>query len=199
LYIKAFCEGLDEIPAIPAEIRSDIVKKYNENGISWLQDEISKHDPDYSSTGETLNPQRMMRALEVKLGTGKSIRRFQQNSVVMRDFNIIKIALELPRNQLYDNIHRRVDSMIQEGLLSEVKLLHEYSSLPALRTVGYKELFDHLEGAISLVDAIDLIKKNTRHYAKRQLTWFKKDQEITWFQPVDIERIKAFVKSRFDV
>jgi tRNA dimethylallyltransferase len=133
-----------------------------------------------------------MRALEVKIGTGKSIRHFQQRKVAERDFDIIKVGLELPKEQLHRNIHSRVDDMIRQDLVSEVESLRSFRSLPALRTVGYTEVFDYIDGLIPLERAIERIKMNTRHYAKRQLTWFKKDQSFAWFSPFDKEAIRAW-------
>jgi tRNA dimethylallyltransferase len=180
LYVKAFCDGMDEVPETAAAIRQNIVAHYNSNGIEWLQQQIQQNDPQYFSTGEMQNPQRMMRALEVKLSTGKSILDFQTKQKKQRDFNIIKIGLELPRPVLIERINKRVDSMMQDGLLEEVQSLIPYQELNALQTVGYKELFSYFNNEISLEQAIESIKINTRQYAKRQMTWFKKDAEIKW-------------------
>jgi tRNA dimethylallyltransferase len=181
LYINAFCYGIDEIPDIDPSIRNQIINNYTEKGLGWLQQQVKENDPLYYSTGETQNPQRLMRALEVKLSTGNSIRHYQTNNKVQRPFNIVKIGLELPREELHRNIHHRVEAMMQEGLLNEVETVKQYSHLNALQTVGYKELFDYLNGSLSLEAAVELIKKNTRHYAKRQVTWFKKDTSTNWF------------------
>ena len=189
LYIKAFCEGLDEIPQVDPDIRKDIISGYHFYGLSWLQDEMKKNDPTYFSGGEIFNPQRLIRALEVKLATGKSIREFQLQKKATREFNIIKVALELPKAQLHSNINTRVDDMIVQGFVQEVLSLKSLKNLPALRTVGYSELFDHLEGSMSLDEATDLIKKNTRLYAKRQLTWFRKDPSIKWYGPFQTQQI----------
>ena len=183
LYIKAFCEGMDEIPAVDPGIRASVISGYNNNGIGWLRSEIEKKDPDYFTTGEMENPQRMMRALEVKLSTGRSIRSFQSKEKKQRNFNIITIGLELPREILYERINARVDTMMEMGLLKEAKALLPYKHLNALQTVGYRELFDHFDGKITVERAIELIKQNTRHFAKRQLTWFKRDGSITWLAP----------------
>jgi tRNA dimethylallyltransferase len=189
LYIQAFCEGLDEIPPVASDIRKNITANYERSGITWLQEQIRVNDPEYFATGEMANPQRLIRALEVKFGTGKSIRQFQQNKKAVRDFAIIKVGLQLPKEQLHENIHYRVDEMMRYGLLREVESLQSFKSLPALRTVGYTELFRYLEGKLLLNDAIDLIRKNTRQYAKRQLTWFKKDGSIIWVSPFDNQKI----------
>ena len=180
LYIKAFCEGIDEIPVVDGDIKKNIISNFQTSGIKWLQSEIEKNDPLYFRKGELQNPQRLMRALEVKLFTGKSIIEFQTQQKKKRYFNIIKIGLELPKEQLHQNINNRVDDMMRNGLLEEVKSLYSYKHLSALQTVGYKELFEHLELKISLDEAIEKIKTNTRQYAKRQMTWFKKDREVIW-------------------
>jgi tRNA dimethylallyltransferase len=196
LYIKAFCEGLDDIPGIDAGIRNEIQQRYQSEGLGWLQEAVRTEDPDYYASGEIQNPQRLMRALEVKRATSQSIRSFQEGKTTARDFNIIKIGLDLPREQLYDNINRRVDSMMQQGLLEEVISLLPHRHLNALQTVGYKELFDYLDGTLSLEAAIDLLKRNTRRYAKRQLTWFRRDAGMTWFSPVDLPEVMAFLETR---
>ena len=174
LYIKAFAEGLDEMPNIDKNIRKRINEQYNHLGFQWLYDEIKFHDPLFFTKGEIKNPQRMLRALEVKLSTGKSILELHSGKKVERNFEIRNIVLELPRQELYRNINNRVDQMMEQGLLAEVESLFEYRHLNALQTVGYKELFDYMQGNISLGKAVDEIKKNTRHFAKRQITWFKK-------------------------
>lgn len=192
LYIKAFCEGLDAIPEIPAAIRQKIISNYESKGMGWLQNEVKKKDPTFYAAGEIQNPQRMMRALEVMEATGQSILSFRKGEKAKRDFNIIKIGLELPREELIRNINTRVDAMMETGLLDEVKELTTFKNLNALQTVGYAELFDHLEGKLTLPEAIERIKINTRQYAKRQMTWFRKDENINWFAPGQLEEIIAF-------
>lgn len=192
LYIKAFCEGLDKIPELKPEVRSQIVEKYEQHGLLWLQDEVRKKDPAFYAAGEIQNPQRMMRALEVMEATGQSILSFRKGERTKRDFNIIKIGLELPREELVRNINARVDAMMEAGLLDEVKGLSVCKNLNALQTVGYAELFDYLEKRITLPEAIERIKTATRQYAKRQMTWFRKDENINWFAPVQPEEIIVF-------
>lgn len=187
LYIKAFCEGLDAIPAIDPAIRERIMNSYAANGVAWLQQEVQQKDPVFYANGEIQNPQRMMRALEVVEGTGQSILSFRKNEKAKRDFTIIKTALELPKEDLHRNIHTRVDQMMEAGLLAEVQSLLPYKDLNALRTVGYSELFDYLDNKYTLEQAIEKIKTNTRQYAKRQMTWFRKDAEIKWFEPFAID------------
>ena len=180
LYIKAFCEGLDEIPQINEAIRKDIIKDYELQGLAWLQEQVKQKDPQFYNVGEIQNPQRLMRALEVVESTGQSILSFRKNKKKEPPFSIIKIGLELPKEELHKNINSRVDKMLQEGLVEEVRSLQGYRDVNALQTVGYSEIFEHLDGKTSLANAVEEIKKNTRHYAKRQMTWFKKDKEINW-------------------
>ena len=196
LYIKAFCEGLDEIPPTGAGIREKILKNYQENGMSWLLEEIKKRDAAFFEEREIKNPQRIMRALEVKESTGISILKFRKGKKAERDFNIIKIGLELPRLELCNRINERVDKMMEAGLMDEVKSLLPFKHLSALQTVGYKEVFEYLQGDITLAEAIEKIKKNTRHYAKRQMTWFKKDKEFIWFHPGEIENMIRLITSK---
>lgn len=180
LYIKAFAEGLDEIPAVRPDIREQVFARYETSGIDWLQQEIKSADPAFYAAGEIHNPQRLMRALEVKLSTGLSILSFRRHDKKQRPFHIEKIGLHLPKEQLHQRIHVRVDQMMAQGLLEEVKGLLPYKKENALQTVGYRELFDYLDGGISLDEAVERIKINTRHYAKRQMTWFRKDPAIRW-------------------
>ena len=187
LYIKAFCEGLDLIPAIEPSIRENIIAQYEKLGLRWLQKEVSVKDPQYWEKGEQKNPQRLMRALEVMLGTGSSITSFQNKKAVERPFKIVKIGLELPREVLYERINARVLSMVEEGLEKEVKSLEAFAHLNALQTVGYSEWKDYFEGKISKEKVIENIQQNTRHYAKRQMTWFKRDLAITWFNASTVE------------
>ncbi|MEO6455913.1 MAG: tRNA (adenosine(37)-N6)-dimethylallyltransferase MiaA [Ginsengibacter sp.] len=183
LYINAFCNGIDEIPVINEDIKNNIISNFELKGIEWLQNQVKKEDPVYFEKGETKNPQRLMRALEVKRSTGRSITEYQKKQKKEKSFNIIKIGLELPKEQLHKNIDNRVDAMMRQGLLDEVRSLLPYQHLNTLNTVGYRELFTHLNGEDSLNESVDKIKLNTRHYAKRQLTWFKKDKEIKWIDP----------------
>ncbi len=196
LYIKAFCEGLDEIPALDPGVRQRIISNYDENGLAWLQQEIQRKDPLFYDTGEIQNPQRMMRALEVVEFTGQSILSFHKNQPVKHDFNIIKIGLGLSKEELHRNINARVDKMIGAGLLNEVRSLLPYKILNALKTVGYSELFDHLDNKISLEKAVEQIKINTRQYAKRQVTWFKKDRAVNWFALTDSKGINGFLEKQ---
>jgi tRNA dimethylallyltransferase len=193
LYIKAFCEGLDLIPAIEPSIRENIIAQYEQLGMRWLQKEVSVKDPLYWEKGEQKNPQRLMRALEVILGTGSSIISFQNKKPIERPFKIVKIGLELDRGELYQRINDRVLNMIELGLEKEVKGLEAYAHLNALQTVGYSEWKDYFELKISLEKVIENIQQNTRHYAKRQMTWFKRDPATTWFKADSIEPKKVLL------
>jgi len=187
------------MPVIDPVIRKKIVSNYKKNGLSWLQKEVQQKDPEFYKIGEIQNPQRMMRALEVLESTGDSILSFRKNKKVKRDFNIIKVGLELPKEELHRNINGRVAKMIEIGLLNEVKNLLPYKNLNALQTVGYTELFYYLDSKFSLTEAIGLIKQNTRQYAKRQMTWFKKDNGIRWFAPAQANGIIEFIEAGVDV
>jgi len=186
LYIKAFSEGLDMIPDIDPAIRAHIIAQYDKLGLRWLQKEVSVKDPLYFAKGEQQNPQRLMRALEVILGTGASILSFQTKNKITRPFEIVKIGLELPREQLYERINQRVLTMVESGLEQEVSALAPQYHLNALQTVGYSEWLPYFEGSNSKEKVIENIQQNTRHYAKRQMTWFKKDPEIIWHSPNEI-------------
>jgi tRNA dimethylallyltransferase len=189
LYIKAFCEGLDNIPAIDTSVRKGIIDNYEKLGMDWLQQEVKEKDPAFYASGEIQNPHRLMRALEVKEATRKSITEFQKGNKAARDFNIIKIGIAPSKEKLHSNINTRVDKMIEAGLVKEVESLLPYKNLTALQTVGYTEIVDYLENKISLPAAVEKIKISTRQYAKRQMTWFKKDPEIRWFNPDEIDSI----------
>lgn len=193
LYVKTFCQGLDEVPVVNEKIRKKINEEFEWEGLEWLQKEVEKNDPLYYAKGEIKNPHRLLRALEVKLSTGKSLIEFQTQEKKQRPFNIIKIGLELPKEQLHKQINARVDAMMKAGLLDEVKRLVPYKKLNALQTVGYRELFGHLVGDLELEDAVEIIKINTRQYAKRQMTWFKKDEEVMWCEP-DFTKLSELIK-----
>lgn len=180
LYIKALTEGLDTIPEVASSIRERVVSEYEAKGIAWLQEQLQQHDPLFSTSGEMQNPQRMMRALEVALGTGQSIISFRNSIKQPRPFRIVPIGLELPREKLYERINLRVDAMMQAGQEEEARQLLPHKDLNALQTVGYRELFDYFGGKTSLEEAVELIKQNTRRYAKRQMTWFKRQAEMHW-------------------
>jgi tRNA dimethylallyltransferase len=196
LYVKTFCNGIDEVPVIDEKIREKIIADFEWEGLEWLQQEVAEKDPMYFAKGETKNPQRLMRALEVKLSTGKSIIEFRTQQKKHRNFNIIKIGLELAKEQLHKNVNSRVDAMMDAGFLDEVKQLLPHKKLNALQTVGYRELFGQLAGDLLPADAVEIIKINTRQYAKRQMTWFKKDEEVIWCEP-DFGKVMEEIKLKF--
>lgn len=198
LYIKAFCEGFDAIPEVPGAIQERVRTAYREKGLAWLQGEVAQLDPAYFAVGEVQNPQRLMRALEVYKATGQSITAFRKGAQMQRPFNTIRLALDLPRPELHQRINHRVDLMLQQGLEAEVRSLLPYQQYNALQTVGYRELFAHYNGECSLQQAIENIKTNTRQYAKRQITWFRKDTGFAWFNPQDDTGILAYVNNKLE-
>ena len=182
LYIKAFCEGLDPVPPTDEQLRIEIQEQFNRKGLSWLQEQIKLRDPAYFQSGENRNPHRMRRALEVMESTGRSILSFHNAPKKIRPFRIHFFGLQIPKDVLYQRINERVDYMMEAGLLGEVRSLIPFQHLNALQTVGYTELFEYLNGKSDLPDAISRIKQNTRHYAKRQMTWFRKNASIRWLE-----------------
>lgn len=195
LYIKAVTEGFDDIPEVPDEIRAELSRSFDAYGITWLQDKLQEIDKEALQKLDKQNPHRLIRAIEVKLATGKSIFDFRKNSRLQHDFRIVKIGLELPREELYKRIDERMDKMIDEGLLDEAKQLYPFKNHNALQTVGYQEIFDYMDGSYDKDEAIRLLKGNSRRYAKRQLTWFKRDPEMKWFSPFDKESIISYIES----
>jgi tRNA dimethylallyltransferase len=198
LYIKAVCEGFDEIPDVPESIRKDLIKNFEESGIEWLQQRMGEIDPEHFQEIDQQNPHRLIRALEVKLATGKSIAGFRGKKNVKHDFEILKIGLELPREQLNQRIEARVDRMITDGLFDEAKSLYPYKTKNALQTVGYQEVFTYIDGLCDYDEAIRQLKQNTRRYAKRQMTWFRRDADMKWFGPDDVEKIMEEIAHRFN-
>jgi tRNA dimethylallyltransferase len=193
LYIDALLHGVDEFEDVPIEVREQLNSEFDEHGIEPLQKELSEKDPVYAQTVDLNNSQRVIRALEVCRHTGKPYSSFLKKHHTKRNFIPIKLFINTDREKLYGQINKRVDEMMKEGLLNEVKSLTEFKDLNALKTVGYKELFDHLEGLHTLDDAVAKIKQHTRNYAKRQITWFKNQDEWENFEPDDLEKIKAFL------
>ena len=181
LYVDAVLKGFDDFPEIEASVREEVTSNYEKLGIEFLQTELEKRDPNYFEVVAKENPQRMMRALEVCIGSGKPYSSFLNQKKNTRNFTPILIGLEAERSVIYDRINQRVDSMMNEGLLAEAAALFPHKNLNALQTVGYRELFRYFEGEISLEFAIEEIKKNTRRFAKRQLTWFKRNENTKWF------------------
>ncbi len=201
LYIKSVVDGLDDIPESSLVIRQEINNNYNLQGLAWLQQQVQQQDPEFWQIAEKNNPHRLMRALEVKQSTGKSILHFRQKAKVDRPFNILQIGLELPKDLLHQQMNKRVDVMMENGLLNEVTGLQSSRHLKALQTVGYAELFKYLDGNITLEKAVEDIKTNTRQYAKRQMTWFKRDGRITWHTYTNsvADKILQFIKNNTHV
>ena len=182
LYIKAALEGFDEMPEVSEGLRKKITEEYQTNGLAWLQQEVEQVDPDYFSSVDQQNPQRLMRALELVRSSGKSMNSLRVNKKVELPFQVIKIGLNIPREQLYEHIDSRMDKMIKDGLIDEAKEFYPNKNLNALQTVGYREIFDYFDGLYDYEEAVRLLKRNSRRYAKRQLTWFLRDSEINWFE-----------------
>lgn len=180
LYIDAVCKGFDNFPDIKPELREKIRTNYNNKGLVWLQQEVQKNDPEYYQIVDKQNAHRLLRCLEVCLQSHNTFTSLRQQNTNKRPFNIKYVGLQMPREKLYQSINERVDKMMQDGLLEEVKALLPYQNLNALQTVGYRELFTHFNGKKTLERAVELIKQNTRRYAKRQLTWLKKYENVIW-------------------
>lgn len=196
LYTNAIINGLDEFPKVDIEIRNKLNKEIQLGNIQKLQDQLKELDIESYNTIEIDNPHRLIRALEICIGTGKTYSSFKNKPKIKRNFTPIKIGLSSDREIMYDRINRRVDIMIENGLLDEARKLHEHKNLNALQTVGYRELFEHFDGNCSLDFAISEIKKNTRRFAKRQVTWNKKDEEIIWFDfKTDVSEIIRKIES----
>jgi len=194
LYIKALCEGLDEMPDTNPDINAQIETTYKEQGIIWLQQAIAAEDPEFYKTGEIHNPARMLRALAFVRTTGTSITQYRTRQPKVRPFSIVKVALDLPREVLYTRINERVDIMLSQGLVAEVQALIPYRHLKNLQTVGYAEIFDYLDGNCTVQEATEKIKQHSRNYAKRQITWFKKDTQFNWLSANDPELIEKIVQ-----
>lgn len=195
LYIDAVCNGIDRIPSITPKTRNQISKLYQEQGLRFLQDEVKKHDPEYFQEADIQNPRRLQRALEVIYQTGQKFSSFRKKQKQERNFNTIKTAIFWERVELINRINFRVEQMMQQGLLQEAKSLYSLRHLNPLNTVGYKELFNYFDGNCSLEEAVEQIKINTRQYAKRQMTWFRKDTDYHWFENNNTKEIIEYIQS----
>ncbi|NQU81350.1 MAG: tRNA (adenosine(37)-N6)-dimethylallyltransferase MiaA [Bacteroidetes bacterium] len=195
LYIDAVCEGIDDIPDVDPEIRKKVGEKLISEGTNSLRNDLRLLDPESYKKVDLKNPKRIQRAVEICLSTGKPYSSFLTDKNKKRDFKVLKIGLNKEREELYEKINNRVENMIKSGFVEEARELYQYRNFNSLNTVGYKELFDHFDGKINLTESIELIKRNTRRYAKRQLTWFQKDKNIHWFEPSDINKILELVSS----
>lgn len=196
LYIQALCSGMDALPEADEKIRAGLKQRLDQEGLDSLVEELQRLDPVYAEVVDRCNPARVMRALEVCISTGRPYSEQRSGTITERPFNIIKIATDIPRDILYERINKRVDIMVEEGLVEEVRNLYPKRELNALQTVGYRELFDYFDGKCSMEDAIELIKRNSRRYAKRQLTWFRRDAQTAWFNPSDLDAILEYIKSK---
>ena len=198
MYIDAVCDGIDDIPTIDDQTRETMKRRLKEEGLEALVEELRRLDPDYYEIVDRQNPRRVVHALEICVMTGKTYTSFRKRSKKERPFRIIKIGLDRPREELYQRINARVDQMMSDGLLDEVKALYPKKELNALNTVGYKELFDYLDGRWPLEEAVERIKGNTRRYARKQLTWYKKDEQIRWFHPDDKQAIINYISKDYE-
>ena len=196
MYIDAVCNGIDEIPTITDEVRAKAVSDFNELGLEALCEELRVCDPELYATIDLKNHKRVIHAIEVCRQTGKPFSELRTNTKKERPFNIIKIGLNIERERLFERISKRTEQMIAEGLIEESKSLLKYRNLNSLNTVGYKEIFAYFDGVFTLDEAIEKIKRNTRVYAKKQLTWFKRDKSIAWFDPSDTENIFKYIDSK---
>jgi tRNA dimethylallyltransferase len=195
LYIDAVCHGIDELPSIDMKIRDKWQKIFEKDGLVRLQKEVLKIDPQYFETVDKENPKRLLKAIEVFEITGKPYTSFLDKEKKPRPFHTLKLGLNTNREKLYEQINKRVDRMIDKGLLTEARSLHRFKDLTPLKTVGYKELFDAFEGKLSVKEAVEQIKNHSRAYARRQLTWFRRDKNITWFDPEEIDNMKAYIRN----
>ncbi len=195
LYVKAVLEGFDEMPEIPVGTREKIMNEYESKGLTWLQEKVREVDPDYFSEVDIKNPHRLVRALELHAAKGKPLKELRTKRKVNRPFEVVKIGLEVEREELYHRIDVRMDKMIANGLFEEAEQLYPKQNLNALQTVGYREIFGYLEEQYDKEEAIRLLKRNSRRYAKRQLTWFKRDREIKWFNPNQVTEMISLLSS----
>ena len=194
MYIDALCQGIDDIPTVPADIRAAVVADYERLGLDALLDELRRLDPVHLAEVDRRNPRRVIHAVEICRTAGRPYSDFRTRTVKERPFRILKIGLVRPREELFRRIDLRVDQMLADGLLAEARALYPLRHLNALNTVGYKELFQHFDGALSLDEAVARIKRNTRVYARKQQTWFRRDASITWFHPDDVAAILRFLE-----
>lgn len=199
LYIDTICNGIDDIPTVDAVTRNDVIKWYEQNGIDALRERLLELDPDYYNIVDLNNPKRMLHAVEICQMTGKTFTSFRTNTTKERPFKIIKIGINQDRNVLYERINQRVLKMIDAGLVEEARSVYPFRNLNSLNTVGYKELFAYFDGACSLEEAIDLIQRNTRKYARKQLTWFRRDEQIAWFEPNQLSDIINYIDNKMSV
>ena len=196
LYIKALCEGMDDLPEVDAALREQLISQLQELGVDAMAKQLKELDPAYYEVVDRKNPARVLRALEVCIGTGMPYSSLRTGVKHQRPFNIVKIATDMDRALLYERIDRRVDMMVAQGLEQEARAVYHMRELNSLQTVGYREFFDYFDGTTSREEAIELIKRNSRRYAKRQLTWFRRDSEFAWFNPAEKEKIIEYIDAK---
>jgi tRNA dimethylallyltransferase len=194
MYIDAVCKGIDDLPEIDPDIRTMWLKKYHDKGLEFIQAEVKNIDPGYFEITDLNNPNRLLKAIEIYEMTGRPYSSFLTHSKKQRSFGIVKIGLNMQRDELYNRINQRVDKMMAEGLLDEAVKLYPFRNLTPLNTVGYKELFDFIDGKLSIEKAVEKIKDHSRAYARRQLTWFRKDKSIQWFEPDDARPLIHYIR-----
>ena len=195
LYIKALCDGMDDMPEADAEVRQRLAERLKEEGLEALVEDLRARDADFYDVVDKKNPARVLRALEVCITTGQPYSSLRKGEKSEREFNIVKIGTDMPREVLYERIDKRVDIMVEQGLEQEARAVYPQRALNSLQTVGYREMFDYFDGTISRDEAIELIKRNSRRYAKRQLTWFRRDEDIMWFHPSEREQIIEYLET----
>ena len=195
MYVDAVCNGIDDIPSVNESIRQQVKSLYEADGLDIIKEKLNKLDPEYFEIVDKNNPKRVIHALEICLSTGKTYTSFRTNTKKERNFRIIKIGLNRDRDELYSRIDKRVDLMIENGLMEEAKQMYPHKGLNSLNTVGYKELFNYFDGNCTLDEAIFKIKSNTHKYCRKQLTWFKRDKDIHWFNPDNVEEIIKYIYS----
>ena len=196
LYVQALCEGMDDLPDADPALRESLKQRLESEGLDSLVAELRRFDAKYAEEVDVCNPARVMRALEVCLATGRPYSEQRKGVTAERPFHIIKIGTDMPRDVLYDRINRRVDMMVEEGLEAEARSMYPKRHLNALQTVGYRELFEYFDGNCTFEEAVELVKRNSRRYAKRQLTWFRRDENTAWFHPNDLEAILEYISSK---
>ncbi|MCQ2254133.1 MAG: tRNA (adenosine(37)-N6)-dimethylallyltransferase MiaA [Bacteroidaceae bacterium] len=193
MYIDAVCNGIDDIPTVREDIRKELLDRYAAEGIDRMREELKLLDPEYYAIVDLKNPKRIIHALEICYQTGKTYTSFRTNTKKERPFKVVKVGLNRDREELYDRINRRVLQMIKDGMIEEARSVYEYRGLNSLNTVGYKELFQYFDGELTLDEAIEKIQNNTRKYARKQLTWFRRDENIKWFNPEDKDEVVAYI------
>lgn len=196
LYVDTICNGIDDIPTVDPEVREDVIRWYEKNGIDAMRERLLEVDPAYYQIADLNNPKRLLHAVEIHQMTGMPFTSFRKKTIKERPFRIIKLGINQDRKVLYDRINDRVLQMMEAGLLEEAKSVYPFRNLNSLNTVGYKELFSYMDGNCTLEEAVDLIQRNSRKYARKQLTWFRRDQQIEWFEPEQIQEIISYVDQK---